>query len=75
MTRSQRPRRVIVAVLLSLAFVTGLIGMFAVWVNRQALNTDNWTQTSSEMLADPVIRDQVAIFLVDELYSNVDVTE
>ena len=47
--------------------------MFSVWVNRQLLNTDNWTVTSSELLENPVIRDRVAGFLVDELYANVDV--
>ena len=57
------------------ASLLAFVSLFAIWLNRQVLNTDNWTQTSSEMLADPVIRDQVAVSLVDELYSNVDVTE
>ena len=57
------------------ASLLAFVSLFAIWVNRQVLNTDNWTATSSELLADPVIRDQVAVFLVDELYSNVDVTE
>jgi hypothetical protein len=73
MTRSQRPRRVLVAVLLSLAFVTGLVGMFAVWVNRQALNTDNWTDTSSQLLANKNVQTALSAYLVDELFSNVDV--
>ena len=47
--------------------------MFSVWVNRQVLNTDNWTATSSRLLEQKVIRDQVAGFLVDQLYANVDV--
>jgi hypothetical protein len=73
MTRSERPRRVIVAVLLSLAFVTGLIGMFAVWVNRQALNTDNWTHTSGRLLADKQVQKALSAYLVEELFANVDV--
>jgi len=44
-----------------------------VWANRQVLNTDNWTRTSTELLENPVIRDQLAVFLVDQLYANVDV--
>jgi hypothetical protein len=72
-TRSERPRRVLVAVLLTLAVVTGLVGMFAVWVNRQALNTDNWTDTSAQVLADKHVQAAVSSFLVDELFSNVDV--
>ena len=42
-------------------------------LNRQALDTDNWTDTSTELLENRTIRDQVALFLVDELYTNVDV--
>ena len=44
-----------------------------VWANRQLLNTDNWTETSSELLENEEIRTQIAGFLVDELYANVDV--
>src|SRR5213080_2835950 len=68
-----RPHRVLVTVLLSLAFVTGLIGMFSVWVNRQALNTDNWTDTSGQLLADKAVQAALSSYLVDELFSNVDV--
>ena len=57
------------------ASLLAFVSLFAIWLNRQVLNTDNWTKTSSDMLADPVIRDQVALYLVDQLYSNVDVTE
>ena len=56
-----------------LASIVAFVAMFSVWVNRQVLNTDNWTATSSELLEHPVIRNQVAGFLVDELYANVDV--
>jgi hypothetical protein len=62
------------AALLVVASLLAFVSLFAVWINRQVLNTDNWTTTSSELLADPVIRDQVGVFLVNELYSNVDVT-
>ena len=47
--------------------------IFAVWANRQALNTENWTETSSRLLENDDIRQQVAVFLVDQLYANVDV--
>lgn len=68
-----RDHRVLVGTLLALAFVTGLVAMFAVWANRQALNTDNWTDTSSRLLADPKIQQAVGAYLVDELFSSVDV--
>src|SRR4051812_28566581 len=73
MTRSERPHRIAVAVLVSLAVITGFVGVFAVWVNRQALNTDNWTDTSGKLLENKKIQSTVSAFLVDELFSNVDV--
>src|SRR4051794_15549898 len=70
---ARRPRRILVAVLLTLAVITGFVGMFAVWANRQALNTDNWTQTSSRLLENKAVQTAVSAYLVDELFSNVDV--
>ena len=59
--------------LLAVAFVTGLLAMFAVWVNRQALNTDNWTTTSSDLLENQDVQDAVGAYLVDQLFTSVDV--
>jgi hypothetical protein len=56
-----------------LASVLAFAGILAIWANRQLLNTDNWTKTSTELLQRPVIRQQLAGFLVDQLYANVDV--
>ena len=66
-------RRRLALALVVLASIVAFVAMFSVWVNRQVLNTDNWTATSSRLLEEPVIRDRVAGFLVDELYANVDV--
>src|SRR3954468_1347466 len=73
MPRSERSHRVLVAVLVSVAVVTGLIGMFAVWANRQALNTDNWEETSRRLLEDKHVQAAVSAFLVDQIFTNVDV--
>jgi hypothetical protein len=70
---SERRHRVLVAALLALAVVIGLIAVVSTWVNRQALNTNNWTNTSSRLLADPRIQNAVGAYLVNELFSNVDV--
>lgn len=61
---------------LALIFVASLLAFLAlpaVWLDRQALNTDNWTETSSELLENDAIRTQVANYLVDQIYANVDV--
>ncbi|MDP9135988.1 MAG: hypothetical protein M3N56_14310, partial [Actinomycetota bacterium] len=60
--------------LVVLASVLAFAAILAVWANRQLLNTDNWTDTSTELLENRVIRDQIALYLVDALYANVDVS-
>jgi hypothetical protein len=68
-----RAHRKLGLALIVVASLLIFLGIFAVWANRQLLNTDNWTETSTELLENDDIRDQVAIFLVDRLYANVDV--
>jgi Short C-terminal domain len=43
---------------------------FAVWANRQALNSDNWVDTSSALLEDDDIRTAVGLFIIDRLYQS-----
>lgn len=43
---------------------------FAIWANRQALNTDNWVDTSSSLLEDDDIRTAVGLFIIDRLYQS-----
>ena len=68
-----RAHRLLALVLIFIASLLTLLAIFAVWANRQLLNTDNWTKTSSELIENDAIRTQVSTFLVDELYTNVDV--
>jgi hypothetical protein len=66
-------RRWVPIVLIVLASLIGFFGVFALWVKRQALETETWTRTSSELLENEEIRNAVADFLITELYANVDV--
>jgi hypothetical protein len=68
-----KPRHKTVLALVVVASLTGVLAIFALWANRQLLNTDNWATTSSELLENDEIRGQVAGFLADELYANVNV--
>jgi hypothetical protein len=70
----KRAHRVMVPILLVLASLALFTGAFAVWVHRQALNTENWKTTSSKLLADEQIQAALAPYLVDQLFTNVDVT-
>ena len=60
-------------VLLVLATVLTVLAIFALWVNRQALDTNEWTRTSSRLLQDARVRSALSTYLVDQLYANVDV--
>src|SRR4029079_7069178 len=55
--------------------VLAFVAIFAIWANRQALNTDNWTNTSSKLLEDEEIRTQLSAYLVDQLYANSNVAQ
>jgi hypothetical protein len=55
------------------ATVVALLGILAIWVQRQVLDGDNWTASSSRLLENPAIRTAVSGYLVDQLYANVDV--
>lgn len=60
-------------VLVVLGTLAAFLAIDAIWVNRQALNTDNWAETSSELLDSPAVRSAVAAYLVDEAYAAYDV--
>ena len=69
-----RPRRRWLARgLVVLAALLAFLALHAIWLDRQLLNTDNWTASSSELLEKPAVRNQAAAFLTDELYARVDI--
>ena len=72
-TTAPRRRRGIVLTLMVFASLLAFLATFAIWANRQLLETDTWTNTSTKLLEDPEIRSQVASTMVDTLYANVDV--
>ena len=70
---SPRKRRKTVYALIVVASLIGFLAVFAIWANRQLLQTDQWTNTSTKLLENEEIRSQVAATMVDTLYANVDV--
>src|SRR4051794_31051554 len=68
-----RGRRRTVKALVVLGSVLAFLSVFAIWTERQALNTDDWVSTSGRLLHNPKIRSAVGNYLVDQLYENVDV--
>jgi Short C-terminal domain len=66
-------RRRLPLFLIAVASLLAFLAVFALWANRQLLDTENWTDTSSELLEHEAIRGQLAVFLIDQLYANRDV--
>src|SRR5262250_2197095 len=71
--RTARWRIITAWVLIVVATIVALGASLDVWVKRQALDTDNWVETSSNMLENDQIREALSVYLVDQLYANVDV--
>ena len=71
---ARRVHRFVVPVLLVLATVIGIGATFAIWVNRQALNTSNWSSTSGKILQDKKVQTALSAYLVHELFTNVNVS-
>ena len=59
--------------LVALATLIALVSALNVWVKRQALSTDNWTNASSKLLENSDIRSAISVYMVNQLYENVDV--
>lgn len=68
-----RSHRGLVYALIVFASIIGFLAVFSIWAKRQALETDNWVNTSSQLLEDEQIRTQLADYITEELYTNVDV--
>jgi hypothetical protein len=66
--------RIKVRILLVLASILAFLAIFTGWVDRQALDTNEWVSTSGKLLEDKEISDALATYAVDQLYANVDVT-
>jgi hypothetical protein len=64
-----------VRTLVVLASFFAFLGIFTTWVDRQALDTDEWVNTSTRLLEDKTISDAVANYAIDQVYASVDVNE
>ena len=65
--------RIAVKILIPLGVVLTVLAIFAVWTERQALDTDEWVDTSSALLEDPAIQTALNDYLTEQLFTNVDV--
>jgi Short C-terminal domain len=68
-----RGRRRLVRVLIVLGSLLAFLSVFAIWTERQALDTNDWVKTSGRLIQNETIREALGTYLVDQLYENVDV--
>lgn len=59
--------------LLVLGTILAFAAIFSIWVNRQALNTNNWVDTSTRLIQNEEVRKRLADYLANELVANADV--
>ena len=69
----ERPNRGWVRFLTVLVGILTVIAILTTWADRQLFDTQEWGDTSLEMLQNKEIQTQVADYAVSELYNNVDV--
>ena len=72
---SPRTRSILAWALLALGTLILIVGSLTVWVKRQALDTDAWVDTSTQLLEDDDVREALSVYIVDQLYRNVDVED
>jgi hypothetical protein len=68
-----RRRKVVIWTLIVVASLIGFASVLTTWVDRQMLDTQSWEDASADLIEDPQVRDSLSVYLVDQLYGNVDV--
>ncbi|HEY1450443.1 MAG TPA: hypothetical protein VGF47_05770, partial [Solirubrobacteraceae bacterium] len=61
-----------VRTILLVATVLSVAAIFAVWANRQLLDTGYWTRTNTKLLENRAVQDELSTYLTEQLYANVD---
>jgi Short C-terminal domain len=68
-----RGRKIGVAALLVVGTLIWTIFGFGLWAKRQALDTENWANTSEALLENEPVRTAVGLFIVDRLFQSAEV--
>jgi hypothetical protein len=70
---NSRRRKLVLGVLVFLGSLMLCVAIFATWVDRVALDSSAWSDTSTKALQQPAVQTALSEYLVDQLYTNVDV--
>jgi hypothetical protein len=68
-------RRTVIWTLIVVASVIGFGSVLTTWVDRQMLDNQAWEDASADLIEDQQVRDSLSVYLVDQLYGNVDVAD
>ena len=63
-------RRAVSPVLLTVCLVSTFVALLATWVRQQALDTDQWVDTSTEILAHESVQRATASYLAEQVSSD-----
>ncbi len=66
-------RRAVIWALVVVASLIALGSTLTAWVHRQMLDEQAWRDASAELIQDAAVREALSVYLVNELYANVDV--
>ncbi len=64
-----------VGIVLTLASLLLFLSFLAIWADRQIFDSDQWTETSTQVIEQPAVQDALANYLVDEIFNNVNVEQ
>jgi putative oligomerization/nucleic acid binding protein len=73
--RPGKGRRALVWGLVVVASLLMFASVLTTWVDRQMLDNGNWNQASEQVIQDPAVQDALSVYLVNQLYDNVDVEQ
>jgi hypothetical protein len=59
--------------LVGLGSVLAVLAIFAIWADRQLLNTDEWVKTSAALLRNEHVQKQSAEYLANQVSQHIDV--
>ena len=72
--RAGRPRLITARILTIVGVVLALVSVLGGYLRWELLDNGSFSDTTGQLIENDAVRDQVALTLVDQLYSNVDVT-
>lgn len=73
--KAGKGRHALVWGLVVVASLITFVSILTLWVDRQMLDNNNWSKASEQVIQDPAVQDALSVFLVNQLYDNVDVEQ